>query len=489
MAKCSFARTITESNNADKLFPPVTINVLPDDVLLEIFNFYLDQRIFWEHEDVWHTLVHVCRRWRCVVFASPHRLRLRLFCTNRRPVKKLLRIWPALPIVIKVSGTNSQKPGIANVIAALNKRDRVYEIFFENISKSLLKQFAAMKKPFPTLTRLWLVSDDERAPILPDSFLGGSSPRLQTISLGGISFRGPGKLLLSTTDLVCLRLWNIPRSGCIPPEAMVTCLSTLTRIKELELGFRSPRSLADIRNRRPPPLTRIVLPALTKLQYHGDIEYLEDIVSRLDAPLLNDAHIVFFNQLVFNTPQLRQFISRTEKYKAPNHADVIFEDGYVTVAIFPPDEAEDDTMLNLIVSCKPSDWQLSSLAQVCTSELSALPSLERLHINQYRQHWEDDMENSQWLELLRPFTATKDLFVYEELFGLIAPALEELAGEGVMGVLPALQNIFLQGPKPSERIKKSIGEFIAARQVLDSPVTVYQRDGEDLDYGRWEVGD
>jgi hypothetical protein len=41
-------------------------------------------------------LVHVCR-WRYVV---PPRLNLRLDCTDRRPVRKMLDIWPALSIVI-----------------------------------------------------------------------------------------------------------------------------------------------------------------------------------------------------------------------------------------------------------------------------------------------------------------------------------------------------------------------------------------------------
>ena len=76
-------------------FTRITISALPDNVLLEIFDFYLDvfqwihtptgERPVPRYEDLWHTLVHVCRRWRCVVFASPRRLNLRLLCTEKRP--------------------------------------------------------------------------------------------------------------------------------------------------------------------------------------------------------------------------------------------------------------------------------------------------------------------------------------------------------------------------------------------------------------------
>ena len=71
----------------DRLYPRVPIDALPDNVLLETFEFYLGKDaadlIDDEYDyDGWQTLVHVCRRWRCVVFASPRRLDLKLHCTR-----------------------------------------------------------------------------------------------------------------------------------------------------------------------------------------------------------------------------------------------------------------------------------------------------------------------------------------------------------------------------------------------------------------------
>ena len=63
---------------------------LPGDVLLEIFNFYVVSSY---SIDIWHTLVHVCQRWRrYVVFASPRRLDMKLLCTEGRSVTKMLDI-------------------------------------------------------------------------------------------------------------------------------------------------------------------------------------------------------------------------------------------------------------------------------------------------------------------------------------------------------------------------------------------------------------
>ena len=50
----------------------VTIDMLLDLSILEIFKFYVDNA--WMEVEAWHTLVHVCRKWRNVVFSSPQRL-------------------------------------------------------------------------------------------------------------------------------------------------------------------------------------------------------------------------------------------------------------------------------------------------------------------------------------------------------------------------------------------------------------------------------
>jgi hypothetical protein len=450
-------------------------------MLLEIFVYVArpQEILFWspgglrDHENGWHTLVHVCKRWRCLVFASPRRLDLRLLCTHRRPVKKLLDTWPPLPIFIDAYRDNSELPlpDVNNLMAALKQHDRVFGIDIFGVPDSLLKRIAAIKS-FPALEKLTLRSYHERAPVLPNSFLGASAPRLRRLWLKGIPFPGIGKLLLSTSGLVSLNLWEVPHSGYISPEMMASSLSTLTSLRELALEFRSPRSRADRENRYPPPLTRLILPALTWLQLQGDGEYLEDILCRIDAPQLDNMSIRFFNQLVFDTPHLRHFIGRTEQLKTSDHAYIRFYPSNVSINL--------SRRLWLYISCKPSDWQLSSLAQLYNAALSSLPTLNILEVRN-RQYWEDDMETIQWLELLHLFPSVKDLVVSEKTFQLLAPTLDELAGEGVTGVLPALQNIFLQGPQLSEPNKKDIGRFIATRHLFGRPVTVQHRDGEDLD--------
>jgi hypothetical protein len=280
--------------------------MLPDLALLELFNFYVSKV---GPIEKWHTLVHVCRRWRNVVFRSPRRLGLQLFCTARKPVRETLDVWPPLPIVIR-HGCHPTD----NIVAALKHADRVCEIRLWPVPSSQWENvLVAMKQPFPELTDLKLQSKDEdgTAPIVPDSFLGGFAPCLRSLRFERISFPGLPNLLFSATDLVKISLQKIPHSGYISPEAMVTCLSTLPRLAELELSFMSPPSCPNRENRHPPPPTRSILPALRHFGFAGVSEYLEVLVSRIDSPLLDSLQIKFFHQLIFDTPQLTRFISRT----------------------------------------------------------------------------------------------------------------------------------------------------------------------------------
>jgi len=471
---------------AARLYRRATIDALPDNVLLEIFEAYLckddpDQIGYSHNYDGWQTLVHVCRRWRCIVFASPRRLDLKLYCTRQRSVNsKTLDIWPVLPIVIVADYMGSNfKEDATNVIAALRHHSRVCKIFYLNrqFQDSLLKEFAAIDEPFPALTSLELFSYTQNVPVLPDSFLGGSAPRLRSLYLEGIPYPSIGKLLSSTTNLVRLSLCRIPHCGYISPETIVHCLSTLARLEFLDLQFQYPRSRAQRASRYPPPLTCLIFPNLTFLGFSGDMEYLEDILSQIETPMLNESVFYFFNQLVFDTPLLRHFIRRTETFVTTHTVRVRFCSSAVWVTFSRQEMANNDVKpLNLAISCDPLDWQLSALSQVLNSFLSSLSTLESLEIAVSCEDWQDEIEVIQWREFLHPFALVKEMSLMDEAsIRLVAPALRELAGEGATEVLPALHNLALttSGSGPP---KEAIEEFIATRQLHGQPVTLHYQD-------------
>jgi len=200
-------------------------------------------------------------------------------------------------------------------------------------------------------------------------------------------------------------------------------------------------------------------------------------VTQIDAPLLNDISITFFNQLIFHILQLPKFLCRTEIFTVLDQATVSFYEQSISVEFFQQTGAN-PASLELSISCRKLDWQLSSLAQVCNSAFPTLCTLERLNpgygiYGQDLLPGKDDIENTQWLELLLPFANVKNLHLSEKVVPCIAPALQELTGERATEVLPALQNLFLHDVEASRPVEEGIGRFVATRQFSGHPVAIH----------------
>ena len=480
----------------------VTINILPDDVLLHIFHFdrviYLNRpkhilqvlHLSWR----WHRLIHVCRRWRSIVFASPNFLDLKLIFGPRTRVG-LPGTWPPLPIVIGHNVT-WHLPEDYDFDAAIVHRNRVHEIDLRLTRSQFERLASAMEEEFPALIHLnlTLIFDDYAdsptpAPALPDGFLGGSAPSLQSLTLDSIAFPALPEILLTANGLVRLTLRNIPHSWYFSHDAIVTALAVLANLESLTVEFEYTLSLPNPESRRPLPPNRTVLPALTYFEFEGVNEYLEDLVARIVAPRLQRLNITFFNQIIFDTPQFIQFICHTPTLKQLENGHLNFQDRLSAVNFSSRGVNFRGPWIEVGVLCRAFDWQVSSLEQVCTVSLPPLSTLENLYIYEYISgpYRQDNIDNLLWLELLHPFTTVKNLYLSKEFARHIVPALQERVGGRTTEVLPTLQNIFLEGLEPSAPIHKDIANFVSARQVTGHHIAVSRWDNSTEDKLPWHL--
>jgi F-box-like len=140
-AQCTYifcTRACTDVNWCDAA--RVSINILPDVALLEIFDFYIggkDQYYDEEEQKIhtWLTLVHVCRKWRSIAFGSARRLGIRIWYKADLPLEEQLDIWPPLPIAIWADSGRSHYDD-NNIIAALEHNYRICRIDLWDISCS-----------------------------------------------------------------------------------------------------------------------------------------------------------------------------------------------------------------------------------------------------------------------------------------------------------------------------------------------------------------
>jgi hypothetical protein len=389
-------------------------------------------------------------------------------------VKKKLGMWPALLISVEEYGPRMLSTD--SIIAAIKHYDRVCKIAlcgFFNIW-GLKEIVSMMQVVFPVLTDLTLVSN-----IIFETILWSFQTHfwVDLLHVCNIStwvashFRDLPTLLLSASNLVYLKLRCIPHSWHIPPDVMVTHLSALTRLKLFTLESEYPQSLPDRESRHSHPLTRILLSSLTRFTFKVVGEYAEYLVTRIEAPSLAQLQITVFNEPMPDIPYLLQFISRVPKFQAPDEAHVDFSDYDVKVKLRSATLTFADEGLVLGILRGESVGQLSSLTRLCRSFLPALAMVERLYIRR-NYHGPGVTQHNHWLELLDLFTGTKNLYLSRKLPPRIAPILQELVGERMTKVLPALQKLFLFKHELRGPADEAVGDFLAARQLSGHPIAI-----------------
>ena len=450
----------------------MTIETLSDDVLLAIFASYLRQSGSIEE---WRTLVHVCQRWRYLVFAWPGHLNLKLTCTIETRAREKLGVWPAFPIVI--TDESNSMSGVDNIIAALEQRDRVCQITLNALPCWKMDMFVpAMLGPFPALEGIIFGADDDAMAVVPDSFLGGSAPQLQWFTLHAIPFPALPTLLSSARNLVDLQLSGIPRSGYISPEVMVTCLSAMPRLGDLHFQFDSPESFPNRESRRHPPPARSTPPALREMIFGGIDDYFEDLVSRIDTPVIRVLEISFFYRHFYDFSQLSQFISRVEVFKSPVRAQISLLYGAAEVSVSLQTGTDEPASLLLETSCNELYLQLRHFLQVCSSSLLPFSNVESLAISSVHQlqqsQWGPAAEDFLWLDLLHAFPTVKVLNIDKNSLAPVAYTLKEVVKERITEMFPAIRELSIGEQLPSEPILRAIGKFATARGLftrLDRP--------------------
>jgi len=318
-----------------------------------------------------------------------------------------------------------------------------------------------MQKLFPALTGLNIRGSNVMPmAVVPQVFLGGSAQHLRLCNLVDVEFPGIWKLLLTTNHLVTLHLWDIPHSMYILPEGMATCLSTMPSLESLSIGFQSPESPHNWPDQPNQRLTCVVLPSLTDFQVQIISKYIKDFVSWINVPLLDMVNINFFDEPMFNIPQLHNFLARIEKFKAHCWGAVTFWGYAIEFQL-------ELGFLSFAILCDMIAQQLLSMAQLCGSSLPLPSALKHLDIHKGLPvlGQQDTLGDPQWLDFLHLFTGLRDLHLGKRVAIHYAYALQELAWERVTEVLPALQNLFIEGLKslePAGPTQEALGKFVTA---------------------------
>ncbi|KAH9010356.1 hypothetical protein EDB83DRAFT_426995 [Lactarius deliciosus] len=457
---------LDELRETGSLSQQMTIEML-SDVLLNVFHHYLDAA-----PRAWHTLTYVCRRWRQIMHTSPLGLNLRLYFTPGTPVLNALDCWLTLPIILQYGGVPNLDPQAPedddNIMAALKQSGRVNSIRL-TVTNSLLGKLSAISEPFSELEELVILSQDNMQLSLPNTFRWG--PRLRILHSTRIAFPSLPQLLSPSQNIVDIQLHEIPSAGYFSPEAFANALSGMTNLRILSLHFLSLPPRRNYLAVPPPPGERVVLPALTSIKYRGTSKYLDSLVARIDAPGLGDIDITLFSQPTMDASQLGRFIERTGIQTTLSQAEVQTSGHAISISFT---SSGSSTPLRLQISCKRLDWQLSSMAQVCDQFSSPfLSGVNNLRITMTQSSsGQNDMNDEQWLELIRAFRGATDFRVADKLTTDILCALGLVDG-GYTAFLPDLRHLHIENPMAmNESSWDGLLSFITLRSRSGHPIQV-----------------
>jgi hypothetical protein len=451
---------------------PTTINMLSDDILLGVFNFCRDDHPYFSPVWDWHLLVHVCRKWRQIVFASPHGLNLKILCTHKTPVRKHLCVWPAFPIAIDHNNGLITPDDEDNILAALDSEhlDRVCFVGLSVTGSQLGKIVAVTQKPFPALNCLQIFLNGGGTRPLPGGFLGGSAPRLQRITLSGVSYPALPTLLLSARSLVELELGfeGSCRTDYISPKAMAASLSALPMLEKFTIEYRGAAYLPD--QIRPPP-SRAVLPALTSFQFRGASKYLEDLVARIEGPQLIAITIAYSEPPGdFPVAQLIEFIDRSVCPRSAifRRAHVAIFNHHVSLTFHrqTTKNLHRDQRHDITCDLENIHWKTTHFAQAFSHVSAALTSV--VHLELMRGPGSGGVDDVQWRHLLQHFSNVQTLKLCGRLSWRMVRTLQDITEETqVAGLFASLELIFLQDEPAS-----SIENFVALRKQSGHILTV-----------------
>ncbi len=461
----------------------ISIHILDDDSLLNIFHLYrpfflgedehgLDHLeggwYQWHQARWWYKLVHVCQRWRNLIFGSASYLGLTLVCTNGTLVANMLAHSPPLPLTVDYSDEDGITAEDEDAIMlALEQRDRVRHLRLFFPFWKLRNFVMAIDGEFPILQYLIVISQMEgsSALMLRETL---QAPHLKHLMLTGFTHPIGPRLHPTAVGLVTLDLLIHQPSAYFQPNILLQWISFMPQLEKLVISFVFPghNRDAEMQFTRTPITTPITLPNLRWFWFYGISEYLEAIVCRISTPRLEKLQIQFFEQLTFSVPRLVQFMNTTGNLRFDS-AELEFSDNRGRVETYLRET--NAYAFAIKVYCWHLDWQVSSVAQIL-SELGKVFSLVEhlsLELKVHEEH--NEVDRIEWHILLRSFSNVKTLHVEDGLVEKLARCLRLESEDRPLELLPELQVLTYSGSRDAGN---AFTPFINSRQNAGRPVTL-----------------
>jgi hypothetical protein len=487
----------------DTLHATMSAGILNNDVLLSIFDFCrltdeekngaedlrfngqwnLDGNWDWQrwwHECWWHKLTQVCQSWRSLILASLSRLNLHVVCAKDTPVAEMLAHFLHLPLVVVYKFEDGERPkDKQNIILSLQYRHRVRSIRLSANTSALQKMAISLDEEFPLLVSLAIISENisSTAFTLPKSL---RAPKLRNLILRNVIIQTRTPILTSSLPLTILVLERIPTSAHIPPEYLADLLELMPQLVILSVSFPLPIPGRGVGTDPPAPQAQkkfITLRFLEQLHFMGASYYLEDLLARINAPVLERFYIYIFYRRSFGIlPNISRSLDTTVEFRsriaAMNFHTYLFT---IEMGDMRPNISYRFPFRICVRGnwCHRSrDWRLASASQICSAIAPVFSVTEELIFGDIAHGISSETRSNDIRvnlhNILRQFSNVKTLMVSGGLVEELSLRLQPDGDEAlVLGLLPKLERIVV--PRDYD-VGNAFAAFIDSRRFAGHPV-------------------
>ncbi|KAI9454083.1 hypothetical protein F5148DRAFT_1327377 [Russula earlei] len=310
----------------------------------------------------------------------------------------------------------------------------------------------AMGEQFPILERLFIWSrkgDDTGFELmLPKTF---QAPNLRGLALSGVTLPLESPLLTTTVGLSILVLESVLSPSYLPPGYLLARLSSMTQLQDT-----FPRL-------SPPPVPNRLI--------EGQLSHTQ-AMTHVNLPNLR----ALFFRGVSSLSTSHTFLRFTDTLEEPRFtaALLIFYRSEVALLSVAPRREEDRVPFRVQIHCTRLDWQVAAATQVFRAFSPILSVVENLTLHHYVEDTYpqplDDVDPSQWRELLRIFHNVKTLSVADGLVGELSRSLQSGDEETSLELLPELQELRYSGKDAAA--DDAFSPFVRARHISGRPLAL-----------------
>ena len=399
-------------------------------------------------------------------------LKLRFLCNSSKPITTMPSHLTRIPLIIRFKFLYPV-PYLfrENLVLALQNRDRAYDI---SISHWGFKDFGlqkALDHAFPMLEILSL-NDAYTGRVLPPDFV---APRLRAFHLRNIAVSMGCLLLTNVMNLSSLRLENIP---AISLEYLVESIARMPHLEDISISFISDSTLPDAVMELPSTqITCVVLSRLSRLMFTGSRTYLENLLTQITTPFLQDLRFTVFLKGIPSVVRLSTFLGTLQNLNFQT-AVMTLSSRFIAISCHSDQPSVAPPYAKFAIHHHNAGGDGAhlgtSLLHICSAVASALSEVENLafELNCDRAFRSVITQPTFWRTFLQPFVDVKTLTIDVSFAEELSDALCPNNGAVVTKLLPVLSEIVIVTSRDLIFFTHPFSSFVDARRLAGSPIDI-----------------